>query len=116
MRLITSILFIAILSGIAAFFLPWWSLAVVAFLIAVLLKLSPGKAFVSGFLGIALLWGVWALYRDMPNQHILADRLAGVFGLQGHALFILVTAIVGGLVGGMASWSGSLMRRSIYRK
>lgn len=117
MRLILSVVLIAALSSIAEYFLPWWSLAIVAFLIAMLLRLSPGKAFLAGFLGIAVSWASWALWRDIPNDHLLAGRLSGVFGLPGGTSFIIVTAVVGGLVGGLAAWSGGCIgeRRSVKR-
>lgn len=113
MRLLLSIVLIAVLSSIAEYFLPWWSLAVVAFFVALLMHLSPGKAFLAGFLGIAVSWACWALWRDMPNDHLLAGRLGAVFGLPGATSFIIVTALAGGLVGGLAAWSGGLIRVNV---
>ena len=109
MKLLASILIIAILSGIATYFLPWWLIAVIAFAVSLIMKLKPGKAFLAGFLGIALLWCGWSLWWDIPNQHILSSRLAMVLNLPNHYLFVAVASIVGGLVGGLAAWSGALI-------
>ena len=114
MRFITSILLIALLSAFAEYFFPWWSLAVVAFAVAWIMKLKPGRAFLAGFLAIALLWAGWALYRDMPNDHLLANRLAVlILKVPNHMLFILLTSVVGGLVGGLAAWSGALIKKNV---
>lgn len=109
MRLITSILLIAIFAAIAEYFLPWWSVAIVAFIVAIVMKLKPGQAFLAGFLAIAFLWIGVTLWWDIPNQHLLSGRLAQVFKLPNHVLFIIVVGIVGGLVGGMSAWSGALL-------
>jgi len=114
MRFITSILLIALLAAIAEYFLPWWSLAVVAFAVALVMKLKPGKAFLSGFVAIALLWAIWALCRDIPNDHLLADRLGMlILKTPNHVLFIVLTSVVGGLIGGLAAWSGALIRKNV---
>ena len=105
----TVIIFVA--SALAEWVLPWWSVAVVAFVISILAALRPGKAFLSGFAGVGLWWLVAALFRDIPNQHILSARMAQLFHFPGYGLFILVTAIIGGLTGGMAAAAGALVNR-----
>jgi hypothetical protein len=107
MKLLLSILLIALLAGIAEWFAPWWSLAAAAAMVAFLLKLRPGKAFLAGFLGIGLLWLGFVLWRDIPNGHILSERLAKLFKLPNHTLFIVVTAVLGGLLGGLSAWAGA---------
>lgn len=114
MRFIIATVLILLLSAVAEYVFSWWSLAIVAFAIAFMMKLRPGKAFLAGFLGIAILWCCWTLALDMPNDHLLAGRLAGVFNLPGYWPFIIIVTLVGGITGGMASWSGALVRRSVY--
>lgn len=108
MRFLLATISIAVLSGIAELFLPWWIISVVAFVIAFLFRFRPGKSFLAGFCGIAIFWLTAALFCDIPNEHILSHRMAELFHLPGYLLFMLVTAVVGGLVGGMAAMAGSL--------
>lgn len=115
MRKLITILIIALLAGIATWFLPWWMIAVVCFLIAVVMQLTPKKGFGAGFWGIALLWLAVILFRDIPNDHILSARMAKVFSLPHYSLFILVTLLIGGLVGGLAGWAGGWMNKA-FRK
>ena len=52
MKFIVAILLTAVLSFISGLFLPWWGIAIVALLVAVLVHQRAGKAFLAGLLGV----------------------------------------------------------------
>lgn len=111
MRFILATLLTAALCFIAGLYAPWWSIAVISFLVALLIKQRYGVAFVSGFLGVFLCWGLLAFWMDTKNNSILSHKIAAVLPLGGSAvLLILVTGLVGGLVGGFAAMSGTSLR------
>ena len=111
MKFLLATLLTASLAFLAGLFSPWWSVALVAFLVALLLKQGYGRAFLSGFAGIFLCWGIVALWIDVKNNGVLSHRIAQVLPLGGSGLLlILVTAFVGALVGGFAAMSGSSLR------
>lgn len=111
MKFLVSILLIALLSFTLGLYLPWWSLALVAFIVAVLIHQRAGKAFLSGFLGLFLLWGILAFVIDANNDHVLSVKIAELLPLGGSSfLLILVTAFIAGLVGGLAAMAGSYVR------
>ena len=111
MRFILSILLIAALSFLAGLILPWWSIAIVAFIVGLLLPQSIGLGFLSGFLGIFILWFILALWIDIKNESILSHKIAQLFPLGGSSIaIIIVTALIGGLVGGFAAMSGNSLR------
>lgn len=91
--------------------LPWWSVAVVCYMVSRRVAQSRAKAFLMGFLGIAVFWLIAVLIRDIGNDHILSARMAELFHLPV-AVFIGVNVLLGGLVGGVGAWVGALMRRS----
>lgn len=113
MKFIISILLTALLSFAVGLFsgLPWWSFAVCAFIVALAIHQRAWKAFLSGFIALALLWGLMATYIDFRNQHLLGNKVAVLF-LKTESVFILilVTALVGGLVAGFAAMTGSYLR------
>jgi hypothetical protein len=111
MRLILTILIIAVVASIAELFLPWWSAALLAAIAGYTSSFSTGKAFLAGFCGIALLWLAVMLYRDIPNGHILSARMAQLFKLPSYALYMFVTVLTGGMIGGLAAWSGAHLRK-----
>ncbi|MBS1918641.1 MAG: hypothetical protein JST17_00145 [Bacteroidetes bacterium] len=113
MKFIVAIILTALLAFIGGVYMPWWSLAIAAFIISLLIPQKGGKAFLSGFLGVFLLWAILAWWINMKNESILAKKIAEILHLGGNEYFlILVTAFVGGLVGGFASLSASFLRSS----
>jgi len=111
MKFIVSILLIALLSFATGLYLPWWSIAIVAFIVTALIHQRPLKAFLTGFIALFLLWGIVAFAVDLGNQHILSQKIAEVLPLGGSSfLLILVTAFVGGIVAAFAALSGSYLR------
>jgi hypothetical protein len=113
MKLIVAIILTGLLTFIGGLYMPWWSLAIAAFLVALLIPQRAGKAFLSGFLGVFILWAALAWWIDMKNQGILSGKIAAILPLGGNSiLLILVSALVGGLVAGFAAMSGSYLRSS----
>jgi hypothetical protein len=84
-----------------------------AFAVGFIFASSGWKSFFAGLLGIALLWLVMALFIDFTTQSQLSDRVAGLFPTKTTPLLFLITSLVGGLVGGFASLTGSIIT---YRK
>ena len=116
MKILLAVLLIAIFSYLACLYLPWWNIAIIAFLTALFIPLIPGYAFLAGFLGIFLMWAIVALWWDIKNESILSHKIAQLFPLGGSSfLLIMVTALVGGLVGGFAAMSGSSLRKLVLR-
>jgi hypothetical protein len=87
-------------------FLPWWTMAVGSFTVAYLLGNKSFPSFAAGFLGVGLLWIGFAFYVDVLTDSILTDKINRLLPVNS---FIL-TLLIGGLVGGFASLTGSLMR------
>jgi hypothetical protein len=111
MRFIVSITITAILSFVGGLWLPWWSIAIAAFITAALIHQSPTQSFLSGFLALFILWGGLAWRIDLQNQGILSKKIAMILPLNGNSfLLIIVTAFVGALVAGLAAISGSFLR------
>lgn len=113
MKIIIACLLTALLAFVLGLFLPWWGIAVAAFGVAALIPQKPWKAFVSGFLGLFLLWAGLAWWIDMNNQGILSTRVAVLLQIPGQTfLLVLITGLIGGLVAGIAAISGSYLRKS----
>jgi uncharacterized membrane protein YczE len=112
MKFFAAFILTALLSYAAGLYLPWWSIAITAFIVAVFVQLKPIHAFAAGFLSLFLLWVVLALFIDMNNQHVLSLKIAEVlFKSKSHALIVGTTGLVAALVGGFAALTGSYVRR-----
>lgn len=113
MKFLVATILTALLAFISGLFLPWWGIAVTSLLVAVIIHQKAGKAFLSGLLGVLILWAGLAWWIDMKNNGILSKKIASVLPLGGNALLlILVTGVVGGLVAAFAAMSGSFLRAS----
>jgi hypothetical protein len=113
MKFLVALLLTTLLTFIAGLYLPWWSLAIVGIIVALLVHQQAFKAWLSGFLGVFLLWAGLAWWIDMKNNGVLSKKIASILPLGGSPIvLILVTGIIGGLVAGFAAMSGSYLRTS----
>jgi hypothetical protein len=85
---------------------PWWIVPVVAYLASLFLAKSAGKAFVSGFLSIFLLWTALSFWVWAGNDGQLANRIGVMLGGVPGVVLPVVTGIIGGLASGLAAWAG----------
>ncbi len=109
MKFIIQTIAIVILGFILELFLPWYCIALAAFAMGYLLRSQAN--FLAGFLGIGLLWLLKAWLMDSSSTTELADKVARIFPLGHKALLFLLTSVLGGLVGGFASLTGSLLHK-----
>jgi hypothetical protein len=115
MKFITSIILSALLAyGFGLFTtLPWWSFAISSFVVALSIHQSPFKSFLSGFLGVFLLWAILATLIDINNEHILSTKVAQILPLGGsYLVLIFLTGFIGGLVSGLAALTASYTRKA----
>jgi hypothetical protein len=112
MKFLVNVILIAILSALAAYVLPWWTVAIVAFFVSFMAKYRPSRSFLLGFCGVGLCWLVAALWHDIPNDHILSTRMAKLFHLPSYVLFMAVTVLLGALIGGLSAWAASLFTKT----
>ncbi|MBD0332082.1 MAG: hypothetical protein ICV66_05445 [Chitinophagaceae bacterium] len=113
MRFLLAVILTALLCFIAGIYLPWWSIAVVAFMVALLIPQTIGSSFCSGFLAVFILWGLLSLWIDIKSESGLSRKIAQLFYLgNSSVLIIIVTALIGALVAGFAAMSGA----SIWRR
>jgi hypothetical protein len=112
MKFIITIILIILFSFIACLFFPWWSIAIVAFLIIVLIPQHPVVAFFAGFIALFLLWGGLSFWISSNNGDILAHRVSLlILKTDSPFLLIIATALLGALVAGLGALTGSFVRK-----
>jgi hypothetical protein len=108
MKFLIQLIAISIVAFILELFMPWWCIAIAAFAAGFALKSKVN--FLAGFLGIALLWLIKVWILDATASAPLAERVAAIFSLNKPTL-MLVTALIGGLVGGFAAMTGAALKK-----
>jgi len=91
----------------------WWVVVLASLLINFIIYSKGPSSFLSGFLGIGLLWFFTALITDFSTNSVLTDRVAAIFSLPNSQILILVTALIGGIAGAFGGLTGSQLRNWI---
>lgn len=109
MKFIAHIIVVALICWLFQVFLPWWSIAIGAFATGLIFKQNGFVSFLAGLLGVGILWFIMAFVIHSSTDGILSDRVAAIFPTKTVGLLLLVTALIGGLVGGFSSMTGGLI-------
>ena len=133
MKFLIKILLILIFSAAAQYFLPFWSVVIVAFLVCLFMsERSPRKwgyerrkkkklslSFLAGFVAVALLWLGFAWYLDRGNDMLLSQKISKLFfqdnlpsSLEPYGILSL-TGLIGGLLGGFGAMTGNQLGKLI---
>ncbi|ULQ57796.1 hypothetical protein KJS94_06245 [Flavihumibacter rivuli] len=111
MKIFISIVLTALLAFALSIYLPWWSIAVAAFLVSLFIPIKPWQSFLTGFIALFLLWAVMAWFINDANEGLLASKVSQIILKKDNpTMLVLLTALLGGLVAGFASLTGSLAR------
>lgn len=114
MRFIVSLILIAGLSYVLCLFLPWWSIAIAAFVVSAFIPQKGFASFLSGFIAMFLLWGTLSWMINAANHELLAHRVSLlVFKSDNPLLLILLTSLAGAIVAGIAALAGSFVHKRV---
>lgn len=108
MKFIVQVVVIAVLGWLLTLFLPWWGIALAGFAGGYAVKSKAN--FTAGFAAIALLWFIHAFLIDTNASAALTEKVASLLIVQNKVLLMAITAIIGGLVGGFSTLTGSLLQ------
>lgn len=111
MKFFLTTLAILLLSFCACIYFPWWSIAIVAFVVSALIPQKPLWSFLSGFIALLVLWGVLSTWTSMQNENILAHRVSLlILKNDSPALLIILTTFIGAIIGGLAALTASYLK------
>jgi hypothetical protein len=117
MKFIFATLAIAVVAFGVQLVLPWWSLALVAFLIGFVSNLSGWAALAAGFLGSGSVWALYAFLLNSGNDSLLSHKMAALFGVPSSALLMVaISALVAALLGGFAAAGGRNLKQLVAHK
>ena len=111
MRTILAIFLIAIVTYFLQLILPWWGIVLMPFIVGIVISRKGLGAFFSGFFGIALVWLLISLLISIKTDFVLTDKISAIFNLPSGYFLILLTAILGGIIGGFWGLTGFYLKR-----
>jgi len=109
MKFFVSILVTGLLAFACGLYLPWWSVAVAAFIVTSLIYQPPLRSFFTGFCAILLLWFGLILKINAANENILVDRVSAVMGMGESYMLLIISCVIGAISGGLGALTGSYL-------
>lgn len=86
------------------FFYHWWWIIIDTFIATLLMGRTALSSFLSGFVAVAIVWGGYAFAVNSANEGLLLAKIAKIFfGTSSGWLLMLITIIIGALVGGFSA-------------
>jgi hypothetical protein len=105
------VLVMVVIGAIAGIYLPWYALGILFGLLAFILRIPTGRAFILGLVSGFLVWAISAYWMDGQHPSSLPGRMANLFPLGGSVIGLyVVTGVLGGLTGGLWAWAGAKLR------
>jgi len=108
MKFILKIILIAGLTYILQLVLPFWIIAVVAFILNYAIKTNGWSSFFSGFIAVFLLWFIVVIAIESHSGEVLVSKVSELFGLS-NLLLKIVTATIGALVAGLSGLTARML-------
>lgn len=116
MNLVARIAIVVILGVLSQIYLPWWSAVVIALVVELALGKGDNTSFFVGFYGVAVPWMILAMYIDVKSESILSVRILDLFKLpQFSVVMIVLTGLIGGLVGAAGSVAGGWIKDALLQ-
>ncbi len=109
-------LFILIASFFLQMVLPWWVVIILSFASCGLIGKTPKISFWQPFFAILVLWLVMSLFKSLPNNNVLATRVAEMIGVKLWYIVLIITVLLGGLAAGISGICGYHFRKAVIVK
>ncbi|SHF17857.1 hypothetical protein [Pedobacter caeni] len=107
---------ILIASFLLQMVLPWWVIVAISFATCGLIGKTAKISLWSPFFAILLLWLGMALFKSIPNQHLLASRVAEMIGVKSWWIILVLSTLLGAFVAAVSGFCGYHFRKAVLSK
>jgi hypothetical protein len=113
-------LLFTLLSALVVVFLnivaPYWMVMIAVTALAALIRPTVWGGFLGGGLGMGLVWLGQTLYISVVTSSTLPDKMGALMGLGSGLSLMLLTAVLGFILGGCSGLLGVKFRNLIQKK
>ena len=113
-------LLFTLLSALVVVFLnivaPYWMVMIAVTALAALIRPTVWGGFLGGGLGMGLVWLGQTLYISVVTSSTLPDKMGALMGLGSGLSLMLLTAVLGFILGGSSGLLGVKFRNLIQKK
>ena len=94
MNFFLRLILIGILSYFFSMFTPWWIVVVIGFTGGILIPGGSLRVFVSGFLGVGIVWMGYAWKLDSENESSFSNIILGLFPINDSIVLIVLEVYI----------------------
>ncbi|WP_194774229.1 hypothetical protein [Pararhodonellum marinum] len=109
-----------IFSLVAALFLgpifPFWGLMLVLTVLAAIIGGRAWLAFFAAGSAVGLVWLLVPLWISVRSGSDLPEKMGSIIGIENSIYLMLLTALIGVLIGGFSALTGNLFRKLFQTK
>jgi hypothetical protein len=109
-----------LLSALVVVFLnivaPYWVVMIAVTVLAALIRPTVWGGFLGGGLGMGLVWLGQTVYISAVTSSTLPDKMGALMGLGSGLSLMLLTAVLGFILGGCSGLLGVMFRNLIQKK
>ncbi len=116
MKLAIRLLLIGSLTYLLSFYTPWWTIFIITFLVSFFIHGSSLNVFISGFLGVGIVWIGVAWYLDFKSNHEFSDKIVQLFPIEESIYLVVISGLIGALCGGFGSLTGNSFKLLFVKK
>ena len=113
-------LLFTLLSALVVVFLnivaPYWAVMIALTVLAGIIRPSGWGGFFGGGLGMGLVWLGQTVYISAVTSSTLPDKMGALMGLGSGLNLMLLTAVLGFILGGFSGLLGVLFRNLVQKK
>jgi hypothetical protein len=110
-KMVKNIILLVAFVLITSYFFPWWSTAIVAFLWGLIINPNSKQGALILFFTLFFIWVGVALYLNLNNNELMSQRMAEILKVGSPWVLILITGMIGGLVGLLPGMAGIFLRK-----
>nr|WP_299345172.1 hypothetical protein [Allomuricauda sp.] len=114
MKKLITFLLIGIIGFLLTLIGPWYLIALAGFCGGLLLK-NQWSGLLIGFLAGFILWAIHIGFLTGASESDLPTRMAQLFTLPSDTALILISALIGGTITGLAAAAGTSFAKAIKR-
>ena len=113
-------LLFTLLSALVVVFLnivaPYWAVMIALTVLAGIIRPSGWGGFFGGGLGMGLIWLGQTVYISAVTSSTLPDKMGALMGLGSGLNLMLLTAVLGFILGGFSGLLGVMSRNLVQKK
>jgi hypothetical protein len=113
-------LLFTLLSALVVVFLnilaPYWAVMIALTVLAGIIRPSGWGGFFGGGLGMGLVWLGQTVYISAVTSSTLPDKMGALMGLGSGLNLMLLTAVLGFILGGFSGLLGVMFRNLVQKK